>query len=65
MALTPDPARLESGAQFESYLAAVVIGAHLDRLPESERAEFVRAVGHRLPEPVVDYVRLTFHAKRA
>ena len=65
VALVPDPCRLELGEQFESYLATLVLGAHLDRLPEPERAEFVRAVVERLPEPVVDYVRLTFRAKRA
>ncbi len=42
--LTPDPARLEAGPQFESYLAIVVLGAHLARLPEPERPAFVRAI---------------------
>lgn len=65
VALTPDPARLEPGAQFESYMATVVLGAHLQRLPEPERPGFVRAVCDGLPEPVVDYVRLTIHATRA
>ncbi len=62
--LAPDPARLQAGAQFESYLAAVVLGAHLERLPEPERPAFVRAVIDRLSEPVVDYVRLTIRAKK-
>jgi trans-aconitate 2-methyltransferase len=65
VALLPDPARLEPGEQFHSYLATVVLGAHLDRLPESEHDAFVRAVAGRLPEPVVDYVRLTMTAVRA
>jgi len=65
IALVPDPCRLEPGEQFESYLATLVLGAHLDRLPEQEREEFVQAVVKRLPEPVVDYVRLTFRTKRA
>jgi trans-aconitate 2-methyltransferase len=63
--LTPDSARLEPGAQFESYMATVVLGAHLQRLPEADRAPFVRAVIDRLPEPVVDYVRLEIRARRA
>lgn len=63
--LRPDPARLEAGAQLESYLATVVLGAHMNRLPEAERRDFVRAVQDRLPEPVVDYVRLELRARRA
>lgn len=65
VALVPDPCRLEPGAQFESYLVTLVLRAHLARLPKQEHAEFVRAVVERLPEPVVDYVRLTFRARRA
>jgi trans-aconitate 2-methyltransferase len=63
--LTPDPARLDPGAQFESYMATVVLGAHLQRLPEADRESFVLAVIERLPEPVVDYVRLEIRARRA
>jgi trans-aconitate 2-methyltransferase len=63
--LVPDPARLEPGEPFLSYLAIVVLGAHLDRMPPAEHGAFVNAVAARLDEPVVDYVRLTFSAKRA
>jgi trans-aconitate 2-methyltransferase len=38
--------------------------ARLDGRPDRDRA-FVRAVADRLPEPVVDYVRLTISATRA
>jgi trans-aconitate 2-methyltransferase len=62
--LLPDPARLEPGDQLHSYLATVVLGSHLDRLPPGERDTFVRAVADRLPEPVVDYVRLNISARR-
>ncbi|MEV0402167.1 class I SAM-dependent methyltransferase [Actinoallomurus sp. NPDC050550] len=65
VALVPDPARLEPGEQFETYLATVVLGAQLDRLPPSEHREFVHAVAAELAEPVVDYVRLEFSARRA
>jgi trans-aconitate 2-methyltransferase len=65
VALTPDPARVDPGPQFESYMATVVLGAHLERLPESDRVGFIRAVVERLPEPVVDYVRLEIRARRA
>jgi trans-aconitate 2-methyltransferase len=63
--LTPDSAGLEPGPQFESYMATLVLGAHLQRLPERDRPAFVRAVIERLPEPVVDYVRLEIRARRA
>lgn len=63
--LHPDPARLAAGVQFESYLATVVLGAHLQRLPAEQHEEFIRDVVARLPEPVVDYVRLTIRATRA
>src|SRR5262245_10178965 len=63
--LRRDPGRLEAGPQFESYLATVVLGAHMKRLPEPERAAFVRAVMDKLSEPIVDYVRLEILARRA
>lgn len=63
--LVPDPARLDPGGQFEAYLATVVLGAHLRELPSEQRAPFVSAVAARLPEPVVDYVRLQIRATRA
>ncbi|MFJ4655777.1 class I SAM-dependent methyltransferase [Nocardia sp. NPDC088792] len=63
VALVPDPAHLEPGAQLESFLSTVVLGAVLDPLPESERAGVVHAVATRLPEPVIDYVRLQASAR--
>lgn len=63
--VVPDPARLEPGEQLLNYLAVVVLGGQLDRLPEAEHERFVRSVADRLPEPVVDYVRLTITATRA
>lgn len=65
VALRPDPAWLEAGEQFESYLGIVVLGAHVAHLPEAERPDAVRAVMALLPEPVVDYVRLEIRARRA
>jgi trans-aconitate 2-methyltransferase len=63
--LRPDSARLEPGVQFESYLATVVLGAHLARVPEGERPEVVHEVAARLPEGIVDYVRLEITARKA
>jgi trans-aconitate 2-methyltransferase len=63
VALVPDPARLEPGEQLWSYLGTVVLGAHLDRLPPEQHRPVVQAVAAKLPEPVVDYVRLQFSAR--
>ena len=60
--LVPDPARLEPGARFESFLATVVLAAHLPELPAAEHRAFVENVAARLPGPVVDYVRLRIRA---
>lgn len=63
--LRPDPLRLDDEIAMAAYLRAVVLGAHLDRVPPEERAAFVDAVMARLPEPVIDYVRLELTATRA
>ena len=60
----PEPTPLEPGEPFETYLATVVLGAHLERLPEAERAAFVHDVASRLPRPEIDYVRLNILATR-
>jgi trans-aconitate 2-methyltransferase len=62
--LRPDPARFEPGDQLESFLATVILGAHLDGMAPDDREPFVRAVAGRLAEPVVDYVRLEISAVR-
>jgi trans-aconitate 2-methyltransferase len=63
--ITPEPVVLEPGEPFERYLRTIVLGAHLERLPESERDGFVRAVAARLPSATLDYVRLNISAVRA
>ncbi|MEV6006635.1 class I SAM-dependent methyltransferase [Streptomyces sp. NPDC051976] len=62
--LRPDPAHLTPGPQLESFLATVILGAHLDTLPAADRTPFVQAVAARLPAPVIDYVRLEISATR-
>ncbi len=62
--LTDEPTRFEPGEPFETYLRAVVLGAHLERLPASEHDAFVRAVADAVGEPVIDYVRLNITARR-
>jgi trans-aconitate 2-methyltransferase len=63
--LVPDFAVLDSGEQFEAYLATVVLGAQLRELPAHQRRPFVRAVARQVGEPVIDYVRLQIDAARA
>ncbi len=63
--LNPEPTPIEPGEPLETYLATVVLGAHLERLPEADRAAFVHEVARRLPRPEIDYVRLNILATRA
>ena len=46
------------------YLATVVLGSHLERVPAGRREAFVEAVLAELPEPAIDYVRLNLAARR-
>jgi trans-aconitate 2-methyltransferase len=62
--LTDEPTRFEAGEPFETFLRTVILGAHTERLPEDQRDAFVRTVAERLPEPVIDYVRLNIVARR-
>jgi trans-aconitate 2-methyltransferase len=63
--LNPEPTPLEPGEPLETYLATVVLGAHLERLAPDDRAAFVHAVASRMPRPEIDYVRLNILASRA
>ena len=48
-----------------TYFATVMLGSHLERLPEDERDAYVDAVLAELPRPIrVDYVRLNIVARR-
>ena len=62
--LRPDPFRCPDAEVLEAYLATVVLGSHLDRLPAAEHERFVREVRQALPAPQVDYVRLEIDAVR-
>jgi len=63
--LTDEPTWFEPGEPFETYLRTVVLGGHLERLPPDERAAFVHDVASRLPDPLIDYVRLDIVARRS
>ena len=62
--LTDEPTRFDPGEPLETYLRTVILGGHLERLTEGERDAFVHEVATRLPEPVIDYVRLNIVARR-
>lgn len=61
--LVPDPARFRTAGELGAYLR-VVLGGQLDRMPVEAHDDFVDAVVQRLPEPVVDYVRLQITCRR-
>ena len=63
--LSDAPTLFEPGAPLEAFLATVCLRSHLDGLAPEEREPFVRAVAARMPEPVLDYVRLNIVARRA
>lgn len=61
--LHDEPTHIEAGEPLETFLATVVLRAHVDRLPAAERAGFVRAVAERLAGRDIDYVRLNILAR--
>jgi trans-aconitate 2-methyltransferase len=63
--LTDEPTRFERGEPLETYLRTVVLGAHLERLPPEAHDTFVHQVASRLPDPLIDYVRLNIMARRS
>ncbi len=62
--LHDEPTRLEPGEPLREFLRTVVLGSHLERLPEARREPFVEAVAANLPDAVIDYVRLNIVATR-
>jgi len=63
--LHDEPTPFATSDALETFLATVILRSHLDRLPEAERRPLVEAVATRLlPDPVLDYVRLTMVATR-
>ena len=49
----------------EAFMETVCLGGIVDDMGEDERARFVHEVASRMPEPVIDYVRLNITARRA
>jgi trans-aconitate 2-methyltransferase len=63
--LSQAPTPFETGPQFEAFLETVCLRTFLDELPPGGREPFVREVAARLPDRVLDYVRLNITARRA
>jgi trans-aconitate 2-methyltransferase len=63
--LQDEPTWFEPGEPFETYLRTVILGAALERLAPAEHDAFVHEVAARLPEPLIDYVRLNIVARRS
>jgi trans-aconitate 2-methyltransferase len=63
--LSDAPTPFASVGELEAFIGTVCLRVHLAQLPEGRRAPFVRKVAARMPEPVLDYVRLNITARRA
>jgi trans-aconitate 2-methyltransferase len=61
----PEPTPIEPGEALETYLATVCLRVHVADMADAERHRFLSAVAAAMPEPVIDYVRLNIHARRA
>jgi trans-aconitate 2-methyltransferase len=62
--LSEAPTRFDPGESLEAFLGTVCLRTHLAGLDPTEREPFVKAVASRMPEPVLDYVRLNITARR-
>jgi trans-aconitate 2-methyltransferase len=61
--LNAAPTPFENRGQLVDFLETVCLREHVATLREEERRPFVELVVSRMPEPVVDYVRLNIVAK--
>ena len=61
--LHPEPSPVPAD-DLEPYLEAICLGDHVEGMPEEDRARFVHEVAGRMPEPLIDYVRLNIRARR-
>ena len=67
--LHDEVAAFDSVDELARFLGVVVLGGHLERLPEEKRDPFVAEVAERVAAiegaPALDYVRLNIVARRA
>jgi trans-aconitate 2-methyltransferase len=61
--LHPEPTPVPEG-DLEPYLESICLGDHVEHMDDADRARFVHEVATRMPEPVIDYVRLNIRARR-
>ncbi|WOP18888.1 methyltransferase [Raineyella sp. LH-20] len=61
--LRPEPLVLDE-ATLRPFLATIILGEVLRGMPEEDRDAYVDAVARAMDEPVIDYVRLEFEARR-
>jgi len=59
----PEPTRIDP-ADLETYLETVCLRTHVLAMAPGERREFLAAVAAALGDPVIDYLRLNFTARR-
>jgi trans-aconitate 2-methyltransferase len=62
--LSDEPTRFEPGQPFEDFLETVCLREHVATMPAQDRHAFARSVAERMPEPLLDYVRLNITAQR-
>jgi trans-aconitate 2-methyltransferase len=62
--LHEEPTPLPEG-DLEPYLETICLGDHVERMNPEQRRAFVNDVASRMPEPLIDYVRLNIRARRA
>jgi trans-aconitate 2-methyltransferase len=62
--LHDEPTPIEPGEPMETFLRTVILRNHVERVPDAERAGFVRRVAELLPASTIDYVRLNILARR-
>jgi trans-aconitate 2-methyltransferase len=67
--LHDEVAAFDSVDELARFLGVVVLGGHLERLPEAERGPFAAEVAEKVAAvdgtPALDYVRLNIVAKRS
>ncbi|HET7270228.1 MAG TPA: methyltransferase domain-containing protein, partial [Rubrobacter sp.] len=67
--LHDETAAFDSVDELARFLGTVVLGGHLERLPEEERGPFATAVAEKIVavdgSPALDYVRLNMAARRS